>query len=193
MSEELGEILFPAERIMARVQDLGAAISRDYAGRDLVLAGILRGAAFFLVLAAVPYVLLNNTRPLVGTRPRTRVESVLRAPAVDLLFAHVPEQESAYLAAADMIRAALCRAVGLDIPPSQLEYLIWWVLDAPQSGIRIETLSSSPLLERYLDPSFRPCAVICASCAGQAEWGGLPLRQDFGYFRLFAVMTAPSG
>jgi len=155
--------------------------------------GITLGAAFFLVLAAVPYVLLNNTRPLVGTRPRTRVESVLRAPAADLLFAHVPEQKDAYLAAADTIRASSCRAVGLDIPPSQLEYLIWWVLDAPQSGIRIETLSSSPLLERYLDPSFRPCAVICASCAGQAQWGGLPLRQDFGYFRLYAVVTAPSG
>jgi hypoxanthine phosphoribosyltransferase len=49
MSAEPGEILFSAEQIVARVQELGAAISRDYADRDLVLAGILRGAAFFLV------------------------------------------------------------------------------------------------------------------------------------------------
>ena len=47
--EELGEVLFSAERIQARVQELGDAISRDYAGRDLVLAGVLRGAAFFLI------------------------------------------------------------------------------------------------------------------------------------------------
>ena len=33
----------------ARVRELGDAISRDYAGRDLVLAGVLRGAAFFLI------------------------------------------------------------------------------------------------------------------------------------------------
>jgi hypoxanthine phosphoribosyltransferase len=46
---ELGEVLFSAEQIEARVQELGAEISRDYAGRDLVMAGILRGAAFFLV------------------------------------------------------------------------------------------------------------------------------------------------
>lgn len=46
---ELAEVLFPAEQIAARIRELGADISRDYAGRDLVLAGILRGAAFFLV------------------------------------------------------------------------------------------------------------------------------------------------
>ena len=48
-AEEVGEILFSAERIDARVRELGEAISRDYAGRDLILAGILRGAAFFLI------------------------------------------------------------------------------------------------------------------------------------------------
>jgi hypoxanthine phosphoribosyltransferase len=49
MAEELGEVLFTAEQIAARIQDLGKAISRDYVGRDLILAGVLRGAAFFLV------------------------------------------------------------------------------------------------------------------------------------------------
>ena len=48
-TEALGEVLFSAEQIARRIRDLGEAISRDYAGRDLVLAGVLRGAAFFLV------------------------------------------------------------------------------------------------------------------------------------------------
>ena len=48
-SSALGEVLFSAEQIGARVRELGEAISRDYAGRDLVLAGVLRGAAFFLI------------------------------------------------------------------------------------------------------------------------------------------------
>jgi hypoxanthine phosphoribosyltransferase len=48
-AEEVGEVLFSAERITARVRELGEAISRDYAGRDLILAGVLRGAAFFLI------------------------------------------------------------------------------------------------------------------------------------------------
>jgi hypoxanthine phosphoribosyltransferase len=47
--EELGEILFSAEQIEARVRELGETISRDYAGRNLILAGVLRGAAFFLI------------------------------------------------------------------------------------------------------------------------------------------------
>ena len=48
-TEELGDVLFSSEQIDARVRELGAAISRDYAGRDLVIAGVLRGAAFFLI------------------------------------------------------------------------------------------------------------------------------------------------
>lgn len=48
-TDELGEVLFSADQIGARVRELGESISRDYAGRDLVLAGVLRGAAFFLV------------------------------------------------------------------------------------------------------------------------------------------------
>jgi hypoxanthine phosphoribosyltransferase len=48
-SETVGEVLFSAEQIASRIRELGEAISRDYAERDLVLAGVLRGAAFFLV------------------------------------------------------------------------------------------------------------------------------------------------
>ncbi len=48
-AEAVGEVLFSAEQIAGRIQALGEAISRDYTGRDLVLAGVLRGAAFFLV------------------------------------------------------------------------------------------------------------------------------------------------
>ena len=34
--------------LQARVRELGAAISRDYAGRGLLLVGVLKGAVFFL-------------------------------------------------------------------------------------------------------------------------------------------------
>ena len=46
--EDLAEVLIPADRILHRVIELGAEISRDYDGKDLVLAGVLRGASFFL-------------------------------------------------------------------------------------------------------------------------------------------------
>jgi len=44
----IGEILVPAEDLGRRVRELAQEISRDYAGRDLVLIGVLKGAVFFL-------------------------------------------------------------------------------------------------------------------------------------------------
>ena len=46
--DAIGEILVPADALTRRVRELAAAISRDYAGRDLVLVGVLKGAVFFL-------------------------------------------------------------------------------------------------------------------------------------------------
>jgi hypoxanthine phosphoribosyltransferase len=46
--DEIGEILVPAEALARRVAELAGEISRDYAGRDLVLIGVLKGAVLFL-------------------------------------------------------------------------------------------------------------------------------------------------
>ena len=46
--DAIGEILVPAEDLQRRVQELAGQISGDYAGRDLVLIGVLKGAVFFL-------------------------------------------------------------------------------------------------------------------------------------------------
>jgi hypoxanthine phosphoribosyltransferase len=44
----IGEVLVSAEDLERRVGELAAEISRDYAGKDLVLVGVLKGAVFFL-------------------------------------------------------------------------------------------------------------------------------------------------
>jgi hypoxanthine phosphoribosyltransferase len=46
--EFLGEVLFSEEEVRKRVAELGAEISRDYAGEDLLLICILRGGVIFL-------------------------------------------------------------------------------------------------------------------------------------------------
>jgi hypoxanthine phosphoribosyltransferase len=43
-----GEILISREDLQRRVAELGAEVSADYDGRDLVLVGVLRGAFVFL-------------------------------------------------------------------------------------------------------------------------------------------------
>jgi hypoxanthine phosphoribosyltransferase len=40
--------LIDEETLQRRIVELGAEISADYAGRDLVLAGVLKGAVFFI-------------------------------------------------------------------------------------------------------------------------------------------------
>jgi len=44
----IGEELVSAEALQRRVRELGADISRDYAGQPLLLVGVLKGAVFFL-------------------------------------------------------------------------------------------------------------------------------------------------
>jgi hypoxanthine phosphoribosyltransferase len=44
----IGDILVPADDLARRVRELAAEVSRDYAGKDLVLIGVLKGAVFFL-------------------------------------------------------------------------------------------------------------------------------------------------
>src|SRR5206468_5822115 len=42
------EVLIDEDRLRSRVLELGEEISTDYAGRDLLLIGVLKGAVFFM-------------------------------------------------------------------------------------------------------------------------------------------------
>jgi hypoxanthine phosphoribosyltransferase len=42
------QVLFSQEQIQERIKELGAQITRDYAGRNPLLIGVLKGACFFL-------------------------------------------------------------------------------------------------------------------------------------------------
>ena len=44
----VGEVLIDEESLQARVSELGQEISSDFAGRELLLVGVLKGAVFFM-------------------------------------------------------------------------------------------------------------------------------------------------
>jgi hypoxanthine phosphoribosyltransferase len=44
----VSDVLIDEDRLRARVVELGEEISADYAGRDLLLIGVLKGAVFFM-------------------------------------------------------------------------------------------------------------------------------------------------
>ena len=48
MHPDIERVLFSQETISKRVCELGATISRDYVGKDLLLVGILKGSVVFL-------------------------------------------------------------------------------------------------------------------------------------------------
>jgi hypoxanthine phosphoribosyltransferase len=48
LERDVAEVLIEEEALRERVAELGAEISVDYAGRDLLLIGVLKGAVFFM-------------------------------------------------------------------------------------------------------------------------------------------------
>jgi len=48
MHQDVERILYTEEELRTRVAELGAQITRDYAGKDLVVASVLRGSYIFM-------------------------------------------------------------------------------------------------------------------------------------------------
>ena len=48
LERAVSEVLIEKDVLQRRIGELGAEISADYAGRDLLLVGVLKGAVFFL-------------------------------------------------------------------------------------------------------------------------------------------------
>ena len=66
------------------------------------------------------------------------------------------------------------------------EYPLWWILHSPESGIRIESLSHSVSIERYVERSFEPCLTICAGCDASASvlgYAPVGVRGPFSIWR----------
>jgi hypothetical protein len=145
----------------------------------------IRIFAAILLLTALPWVLMNKSRPLIGSPPvRTVIGSIVAEDEVTRLMPWTPRLRDDYVGAARAVRESACRDVGLRADSDFLEYPLWWLLGAPQSGVRLESLETTPSLERFADPAFAPCAIICANCGEDAVSRGLPL---FGTYDTLSV------
>jgi len=144
------------------------------------------GAAGLLLTASLPWVLLNNTRPIIGLPPwPTKIESIFTADQDEILLATNPGLRDDFTLTANTIREADCKNVGLVIEADFLEYPLWWLLDAPQSGVRIETLNSYARLSQEINQDFTPCAVVCTICGDMEEFHGLIKAGEFDSITLF--------
>ena len=48
LERAVSEVLIDEDRLRGRIAELGEEVSLDYAGRDLLLVGVLKGAVFFM-------------------------------------------------------------------------------------------------------------------------------------------------
>jgi len=157
-----------------------------------------RLSVVFLLLG-FPWLLFNATRPVIGLRPDpgalqipclrglgcTRIGSVFEEPPAEIEFANIRPLEKGYRAVAQQLVASGCRDVGLRIDSSDPEYPLWYLLEAPQSGFRIEAIYTTPDLSPLLDRTFQPCAIVCTICGDRTRLHGLGLTIRQGVVRLF--------
>jgi hypoxanthine phosphoribosyltransferase len=45
---DIQEVLFSEERLATRIREMGEEVSRDYAGKSVLLVAVLRGAVLFI-------------------------------------------------------------------------------------------------------------------------------------------------
>jgi hypothetical protein len=154
---------------------------------------------YVLFVTALPWILINKTRPLIALRDYPEplalhanwvtgktAGSILLEPKSTTFFARSQQYRDPYLQMAEVIKVSGCKEIGLRIDSSDPEYPFWWILGAPISGYRLESIFAFPEAERYLNEEFQPCAVICTICDGQPEWFGLKLigKYDQAYLYL---------
>jgi hypothetical protein len=125
-----------------------------------------------LCLAALPWLLLNETRPLVGQA------TVLNTSRVDLYFLSRPAVAGAYQSAALRVRQTRCREVGLALGLDDWEYPFWVLLDSHSAQGRSLThvlprsQSSTDGRPAHTAASV-PCALIALDSARNVNWAAI--------------------
>jgi len=142
--------------------------------------------SIILLFTSLPYVFLNNTRPILGMAPdRTRVGSIFAEPMSNLMFANVKHLQYDYYAIRDAIQEGGCNDVGLHVSAGNASDLFWWIFHTPQSGERLEVLKGLHQLTGYMDPEFQLCSIICTDCSEIDRTHDFRRGIDYGRARLF--------
>lgn len=127
---------------------LAAAVIVDRVPQPVVYA-----VGIILALAAVPYLIENPTRPLVGSN------SIFLTDRLHQYFTNVPDDFATYDEAARMLSDKACGRVGLESPSDGREYLIWVTARTYSPTASIDhVLVKNPSRRYEIDAT--PCAII---------------------------------
>jgi 4-amino-4-deoxy-L-arabinose transferase-like glycosyltransferase len=138
-----------------------------------------------LMLLAMPWILLNQSRPVFGWRPRTRVQSVFTATEEELMFANVQDSREPYVQGAQVVLESGCTRIGTSLDSRDPEYVLWWLLGAPTGHVEIASVRPLASLEHLRNRSFEPCGIFCTNCGDRREFEGLMLASQVGRVSIF--------
>jgi hypothetical protein len=127
---------------------LAAVVLSDHLPQPLLYL-----AALVLAVAAIPYLIANPTRPLVGAN------SIFLEDRLRQYFTNVPDDFSAYDQAARMLRDFKCQRIGLASPLEGREYLVWVTARAYSPETSVEHILVKNASRRFETDS-TPCAII---------------------------------
>ncbi|MFH2104553.1 MAG: hypothetical protein ABIJ39_14490 [Chloroflexota bacterium] len=153
-------------------------------------------ACMFFLVVSMPWVLVNRTRPLIAMRNSTDPftipcfagctnGSILIEPPESTVFGTLIDVRNDYISLARDIRSLPCQDIGLRLDSHDPEYLFWWLLSAPESGFRLETIYTYPELEQYLDQTFTPCAIICTTCNDEISFQDFSIYGNYANVKLY--------
>jgi hypothetical protein len=145
----------------------------------------------FLV-AAWPWLFSIQSRPLDPIAGDSLTSSILIESRQNLYFANAQYLTNAYTSLIATIDKVGCNQIGIALNGQSPEYLIWVLLDAPRSDLRVEWLVSGGPPGLSNSPGFSPCAVICEKCKTDVKvFDGLPLVYSRDEYQLFMLAPAP--
>ena len=126
--------------------------------RGLAVLGAL------LLASSVPWLVANQSRPLLGP------ESALRTPRNLQYFANRRELASSYLETARFLRSRSCRRLGLVIGGNDWEYPLWPLLEDEEETFRIRHVRvRNPTRHAGAETSLEgePCAIVAVAQPSQ--------------------------
>jgi 4-amino-4-deoxy-L-arabinose transferase-like glycosyltransferase len=108
-----------------------------------------------LAVSSMPWLLFNQTRPLVGP------SSVWRLDRQELYFAARPALRRPYVEAIHFVRSRECASVGLDLRGTHWQYPFWAAMAYGNPGhFRIEHVNVRNTSAQLPRGPFTPCAII---------------------------------
>ncbi len=139
--------------------------------------------AALLLVGALPFLLFNETRPIVANSRAIDegvIENVFTLNRTDLYFMSRPDVMSGYLEAVDRTAELGCSNVGLlfDESPTESpwEYPFWVLLQDRDPDVRLSSIAVANESSAAYDPAAAeaPCAVLYAGPAGRTtvDWMG---------------------